>query len=450
MNFKKLIIFIIVFTALSYFYFHHIIADRAEVKMQHIKDVKLLPLEDNEQVNYLSVESRDTSYLLERMDDGLWIMREPLIDKADEFNIQGITSTLLVDRKVREFVDEGFDATAVGLNPPEMRIGIGYGDQKRFLLIGIGTHIGANYYARWEDDEKVFLISENFRNVFRKPFTSLRSRKVLTFDEGAVNSLDIQLNDKKFMIKKIAYNDELQWWLMFPYENMAYSDKIAHYIHTLSSIMISDYHDNKIYTDEGLGLSSQESFIKIGDGASEYTLYIGNAHDEGKKYYAYTPDREYVFSVSKDIVDTLTTDVDSFVDSRIHHFDISSIDKVIYKKDLRTVIFVKSENNWNQMVPIPTEDEDMPDVNDYIDNSMMFFTTLEYAEILNAEAIKDYELEETQKMFSMAFYNAHQSLMFNFYAKEEMIIVKEESDPNYFTIPQEKYDEINDLLKSFL
>ena len=88
MNFKKLILFIILFVGLSYYYFHHELVDRAQDNIGRAIETKILHLADDQVLDFISIENALGDVILEKDEKGIWHITSPVQYPADSFKAQ--------------------------------------------------------------------------------------------------------------------------------------------------------------------------------------------------------------------------------------------------------------------------------------------------------------------------------------------------------------------------
>ncbi len=464
MNFKKVIIFFLLFSLLSYYYFHHELEKRSQETEIKSKEKKILLLDDADFIHYLSLEYEGVDIEMEREEGDEWYIKEPVTDNADGFVVNGIISTLQIDKKVRDLTDTQFDYTTIGLQPPKIRIGIGYGDVRRYLLLGDETYVGSDYYARWEDTEEVFLVSENFFKLFKKDLYSLRQKTLFTYDFNAVNEFTITLRGSAVRIEKIATERGEEWWIAEPYENRANFELAEEFLHNLRGVMVSKFHDDMEIDDKVTGLKKKENMFTVKFDESQETLYFGSKSEDEKTYYAYLESKGVVISLAADKIDSLKKDYDYFLDTRIYSFDVNNVGKFVFRKDERLVTYEKKNRVWQNVEAPPDvqaerEQEGMDegeDISMIVDEIVNFCSELKYDMILAPEVNEANEqvpvVEPENLICSLGFFinGRDEEINLNLFAKDNLYIVKEDKDPNYFTITPEDYDMLNQMLKLIL
>ncbi|MBU1864351.1 MAG: DUF4340 domain-containing protein [Candidatus Omnitrophica bacterium] len=456
MNLRKFVVFFIVFSLLSYYYFHHELSNRNAENQKEEQERKVFARGSDEDITSISLEYDGKEFILQKEAEADWFLIKPVQDKADTFIANNIVSTIRMGQRVRTLDNTDFDFSAIGLLPPSMRIGIRFGEKRRFLLLGDETYVGANRYARWEDSDEVFLVDKRFYDVFKKDLYTLRNKNIFSFNANNIDELHVALSEESIILKRIDDDKKNEWWVMKPFENRASETVLNGYLRDVSRIMANSFYDDKKVDDAELGFSIDKNYIYVKDTNGDDTLFIGARTSDNKNNYAYLKSKEKVLAIAADIVDSLKKDSDEFIDKRIYPFRTDQITHIAYYKGERKVVFNKVDALWRS-VQETNEGENVKEDTIKFDNDcedlLRFYAELTYESILNQETIHSLELSTDDILFQIECIpetNDEEAIIFSLYAKQDSYIVKENKDPNFFLITPEKYHELNTLLKNIL
>src|SRR3954471_5087965 len=139
-----------------------------------------------------------------KKDNGNWQVTQPVAAKADESEVSGIT-TALGQMEVTRVVDENpSNLNDYGLSNPRVEIDFKAAGDKdyRKLFIGEKTPTGGDFFAKRNDEKKVFLISASQDTSLNKTTFDLRDKTLLKFERDKVDSIDITAAGKTLTLAK--------------------------------------------------------------------------------------------------------------------------------------------------------------------------------------------------------------------------------------------------------
>lgn len=445
MNLRRVIIAVLIFTALSYYYFHHIVPEQIQKKNEAIKAGKIILFPEEAHFNYLSIQTKRLQTTIILNEEGEWIITEPINVKADQFMVNNLVATMRLDKKVREFNEKiDFDLEAIGLKKDAMRIGIGYDDVRTYLLIGDETRIGGYFYARWENNYEVFLVSQNFKSAFEKDLYSLRNKNIIDFNESDVTHVKVRLTSDIVLDRDVK--NENAWWIIEPVENKAKPEAVRTLLESIRKIIPIRF------IDAELGEDVQEKFAKTkksislvqGDVKTELRLFLKEEDD--RYYHAWMSGYPYAFTLAREYIDSLSHDEDYYVDTRIQFFDVSSVQEMRYiKEDRRDVMRIR-KNRWEVIEPSRKTGKDF---GEHIMKSLQLLAGLEYKTIVSLESDLAQMIVSQAPEFSIQVSNLEsgKDYIYDFYIFEGYYVVGVYDDPNYYTIQPERYSELIEILK---
>jgi hypothetical protein len=449
MNFRKLILFFIIFVSLSYYYYHHELENRSIEKKQTITQKKVLHLETGVELDYLSIQNPRGSFTLTRQHDNTWMITDPIVFPADHVKVQSIVSTITIDAKVRDFGDTVFDLPAIGLSDDAQRIGIGYQDVKKYLLLGDETHIGSNRYARWEDSDSVFVVRHDFWSVLQKDLMSVRKRAILTVDMNTLSRISIDLPEYAAQFETVEDSGTIEWWITEPVYNRVRAEVFISAVREISNLLVNDFYDDASLDDPHYGLTDSSFGISVHHNGSEQTIVIGNKTDDQKYYYAIYPDYDIVITIAADVIENLKIAPEKLIDTRILLLTPDDVRSFTYRKGSRVETFELENAQW-QWVSENESARDVPDLNHSIYGFLSALAASSYSEILSAEHDVRGAINDDLILFALEILSPNQSLAVRFYEVNDIFVLTVGRDPNYYVINAETYDAINESLKKFL
>jgi len=447
MNFKKLILLILAFICLSYYYFHHELEIRSVEKNKKTAEKKIIHLENEQTLSFISIKNSFGKFILEKDDNGSWHITSPVTYPADSFKAQSIESTLTIDSKIRDFDTDTFDFAAVGLDESSQRIGIGYDDIKKYLLLGNETHIGTNHYARWEDQPNVFLVSENFYGALQQDLKSLRKRTLFEIDSSNFDGVTVKLDEYDAEFEKLQDIGKRRWWITAPIENRVKPNEFLTAIRTLSNLIANEYYDSRDPSDVEFGFSESEYFISVKHRDAIQRLKIGNRTEDGRSYYALYEGRDVVVTVAADVIDSLKLVPEDIVDKHITLINPYEVNRFVYEKGERADTFYMDADYWYSETESAIDTEELTK---NVRKLLSFVAELEYVSILISNQPDELQINADDVIFSLQLTSPGQTDLVRFFELPDSFVILQKDDPNYYEISADSYEKINEFLKSFL
>jgi len=298
-SFRSLVILIALFGGLlAYLYF----VDAKKPVEQTEEKAKVFAGVEPDKIDELKVSTVAGGVArLQKGADG-WKLTEPAAAKADESEVNGITSNLS-SLTVERVVDEApRNLGDYGLKEPVIEVSFKSKGDKAFrtLQLGTKTPTGSDMYAKLANEKKVFLVQGYLESTFnRQPF-DLRDKKILSIDRDKVDRLEVVNGDSTILVTKGAGD----WKLASPVEARGDFGSIEGLVSRLQSaemksIVVENATDMKQY-----GLDKPAVLVTIGLGSARAQLGLGAKTDKGD-VYARDLSKTMVVTVAPDLLTEL-------------------------------------------------------------------------------------------------------------------------------------------------
>jgi len=300
-------------------------------------------VEDIEEVQVKSADG-ETSRL--QKTGSAWQLVEPVTAAADEGEVTTLASSL-ASLEIQRVVDENApDLKQYGLEPARVEVGFKAKGDKDFrrVLIGEKTPTGTDLYARLQDQTKVFLISSFLDTTFNKNTFSLRDRRVLVFDQNAVDGLEVTNDSFKAVMKKTGSD----WMLTSPISARADFAAVQGSLGRLSSTQMQGIVDPDGKDLAKFGLDKPTSSITVVTGSSRATLTFGKTEDA----LLFTKDssRPMVFTVAPVLKEDVIRTVADFRRKDLFDSRAFTPSRVELKRGAETITLEKSKDKDNMDV----------------------------------------------------------------------------------------------------
>jgi len=296
--------------------------------------------EDLEEMQVKSAEGEMTR--LQKVDDK-WQIVEPVKAAADEGEASSLANSLSgleIDRVVDE---NAADLKPYGLEQPRLELGFKAKGDKEFrrVLVGDKTPTNSGLYARSEGQKKVFLIASYLDSTFNKNTFNLRDRRILVFDQNAVDGLDLSSGTFKATLAKSGSD----WRVTAPIAARADFAAVQGALGRLSSTQMQGIVDPDGKDLAKYGLDKPTSTITLVTGSSRATLTFGKT--ENALLYAKDSSRPMIFTVAPVLKDDVIRTVSDF--RRKDLFDSRSFtaNKAEFTRGAETVTLEKTKGKDN-------------------------------------------------------------------------------------------------------
>jgi len=330
------IVLILVFAGLvGYIYFVDSKQDASDAETKE-KVFASLTADDIEELQVKRADG-DTARL--RKTDGKWQLVEPAEAAADESEASSIISSL-VSLEMNRVVDEkAADFAQYGLEPA--RIDVGFrkkGDTSlQRILIGEKTPTGSDLYARVPDEPRVFLIASYLDSTFNKDSFTLRDRRILVFDQNAVDGLELLTGTSKIQLAKSGS----EWRLTSPFSSRADFAAVEGALGRLSSTQMQGIVDPQGADQAKYGLQKPSGTITVIAGSSRATLTLGAT--DNALLFARDSSRPMVFTVAPVLKDDVIRSVADFRRKDLFDGRAFTTTRVEFKRGAETLAIEKTK-----------------------------------------------------------------------------------------------------------
>jgi len=255
---------------------------------EHITHISIEPVKDFDQA-LGAAGGEDGSdrqrAVFEKVDQGNWRIISPIEAPAESIVVNGFSTMLRLTNRIREIDFDSTNSGEYGFDDPERTVCIQTDKtpEERCLLIGSTGALGKGIYARWTDEEVVFLVEELFVHAFEKTPYSLRKKKLFRFRAGDVKSLHMRLPGHEFEIRR----EQGAWVMVRPEESMVGEHMVKGLLEQLGGLYVKEFLDGESLDNPAFGLSRPERVVRVRlADDSKLTLVYGNKASGQDAFYA--------------------------------------------------------------------------------------------------------------------------------------------------------------------
>jgi hypothetical protein len=246
-----------------------------------------------------------------KKDGSSWKITQPSDLPASESDVSQLTSALGQADIVRVIDENPSNLNDYGLSNPRVEVDFKAAGDKdyRKLFIGEKTPTGGDFFAKRNDEKKVFLISASQDTSLNKTTFDLRDKTLLKFERDKVDALDISSGGKDMAIAK----DGGDWKMSKPVQTRADFGSVEGLVGRLQTVqMKSIVADSASPADlKKYGLDKPEATVNLGLGSARATLLFGGKAADNT-VYARDASKPAVVTVESALLDDMKKSADDY------------------------------------------------------------------------------------------------------------------------------------------
>jgi hypothetical protein len=293
-----------------------------------------------------------------KTDGDAWRMTAPFEDDADT-----------------TVVDQLLDAVQ-NLRPEDLITDLGKGEKKRQLLKDFGlmksrlrlrlegdqmppeiqfgqdTAVQGRNYLRVGDDDAVYVVENDLKNIVSKSPEDFRDHRMTPFLTTLIDRAIFQVSGGTIEVAR----DQDNWQLVRPIKARASNDAVVDVLTKLNQTQISKFVGaDKSRNLSSFGLDSPDDILTLygGDG-KKFEIDIGGpVPSNAQAVYAGIPERNSVVEVDKAFANRLNITPDDLRDRKIARLNSDLIDRItIASSGQQKIILAREENRWHFLSPM--------------------------------------------------------------------------------------------------
>lgn len=300
------------------------------------------------------------------VDRKVWQALEPVGMRVNSSSIDSIAWNANTLKAYKLIEENPTDLAVYGLNDPvkltfKMKDGT-----SNALLVGNKTPTGEAYYAKKENEPKVYTIGSYEAGKFLQTKYQLMMLEIYdkTYVETDVTAITYTRKGEKLFDSNLG---DGKWWISYPIQAEARYENLYAIAGSLATITAEEYIEENTADLSKYGLAKPPYiFVYTLDG-KQYKLALGSKNTSGDAYYAMLNDDNLVFTVSESSFTFLDKPIEEIISSFVHLQNIKEVSKLVVTFDGRTdTTNIKvdpdddylSVYNFNGIVLTGEEDED--------------------------------------------------------------------------------------------
>ena len=290
-----------------------------------------------------------------------WRISQPVDAKADDNEVNGITSALSSVEVARVIDENPASLNDYGLSNPRIEVDFKSGGDKDYkkLLIGEKTPTGGNLFAKRGDDKRVIAIPAFQESTFDKKTFDLRDKTLIKFEREKIDKIDIVSNNKPLDLAKNGGD----WMLTRPVAAKADFGSVEGLIGKVQTAqMKSIAADAPTPADlKKFGLDKPQATVEMSAGSSKATLELGGKADDAT-VYARDASKPMVVTIDKTLADDLAKGADDYRVKDLFQFRAYNANHVEITRGDQKIVFdrVKGSGDnvpdkWHRASPNPAD-----------------------------------------------------------------------------------------------
>jgi hypothetical protein len=292
-----------------------------------------------------------------KKDGAAWKITQPSDLPASESDVSQLTSALSQVEIVRIIDESPSNLNDYGLSNPRVEVDFKASGDKdyRKLYIGEKTPTGGDFFAKRNDEKKVFLIPAAQDTAFNRTTFDFRDKTLIKFERDKVDALDVTTGGKTMTIAK----DGGEWKMSKPVQTKADFGSVEGLVGRLQTVqMKSIAADNASPEDlKKYGLDKPEATVNLSLGSAKATLLFG-AKAADNTVYARDASKPSVVTVESALLDDMKKSADEYRRKDVFEFRPFNATHVEITRNGQTITLERTKgqgdnapDKWKRITP---------------------------------------------------------------------------------------------------
>jgi len=289
-------------------------------------------------------QGSEAAVVLEKSDDGEWKLTSPEPLAADKSAADSLASTLAVLESNRLVEESAADLASYGLDSPGLVVSATQSDGAALkLLVGDETPTGSNFFAKLENDSRIFTLPSYNKTSLEKTPWDLRDKRLLTFDSGKLSRINLSAKGDTVEIGKNAQNE---WQIVSPKPMRADGGIVEQLISRLSDAKM----DSNMTADDLKQAAStfrsatRVAVAKVTGASGEQELEVRKTGDGD--YYARSSVVEGVYKVTNVVGEGVGKGLADLRNKKLFDFGFSEPAVIEIRDGGKTSVYEKKDDKW--------------------------------------------------------------------------------------------------------
>jgi hypothetical protein len=268
---------------------------------------------------------------------------DQLLDAIQNLRPEDVITDLGKGDKKRQILKD------FGLNKSKIRLKL---DGKRMpaeLEFGQDTAVPGRGYLRIADDDAVYVVNNDLKNIVSKTPENFRDHRMTPFLTTLINRVVFQVSGGEIELAKVQDN----WQLVRPIKARASNDAVVEILTKMNQIQISRFVPENKSNPGSFGLDIPADILTLYGEGKKFKIEIGSAvPSDPQTVYAGLPDRNTVVEVNKGFASLFNITPNDLRDRKIARLNSDLVDRVtIENADQPKIVLSREENRWRFLSP---------------------------------------------------------------------------------------------------
>ena len=218
------------------------------------------------------------------------------------------------------------------------------------IQFGGDTAIPGKCYLRIGDEDTVYVVSNDLRNIVSKKSEDFRDHRITPFLTTLITRAIIQMRGGEIELEKQQDN----WQLVRPIKARANNDVVTNLLTKVNQTQIAKFVPRDKANAPMTGLDSPSSGLILFTGTDEKIEIQFGAIDptDNQKIFAFLPERDAVIEINKAFTGLFDITPNELRDRKIARINQDLVDRVtIEKVDQPKITLAREENRWKFVAP---------------------------------------------------------------------------------------------------
>jgi hypothetical protein len=285
-----------------------------------------------------------------------WKMVAPWQDDADEAVIDQLLDAIQNLRPEDVIIDLGKGEKKrqllkdFGLNKSKLRLKLDGPRMPAELVFGQDTAVPGRGYLRIEDDDAVYVVPNDLKNIVSKTPEDFRDHRMTPFLTTLINRAIFQVSGGEIELAKEQDN----WQLVRPIKARASNDAVVDILTRMNRTQISKFVSENKSGAGSFGLDTPADVLTLyGEEGKKFEIEIGtNVPSDPQAVYARLPERKTIVEVTKGFAGLFNITPNDLRDRKIARLNSDLVDRVaIENVGQPKIILAREENRWRFLSP---------------------------------------------------------------------------------------------------
>jgi peptidyl-prolyl cis-trans isomerase B (cyclophilin B) len=353
--------------------------------------------------------------LRDASDEKKWLVEAEKTFQADAESVAAIL-TSISNAKIDEGKFEGKDLSSISLEPAKFKIVLeNKSGNRQTLLIGADTPVNYSFYAKWADNDKVFLASRPLRFSIDKTLEDFRNKKVFKEDLNQIKELSISTAKSSVLTKQKLhfYEQRKGHWKNKKDDIILDAAEISKWIEDLNATKVIAFPNDNPQKKQDFNLNKPIATLQLdlhNDSSKTWFLASKKDKDQKEKFYWSQKNHDSVYEVNKNFVDHFKNNLFHFRPKKISFFDPNDAQEMIIHKGKQSIVLKKENEEWLGL-STATPSFNGKGKKEVIEKTLKHFSNLVALKYHDQDSLKSLQLDSPQLEVEIKGKGENSSLM---------------------------------------